>query len=513
MNFKEKLLHALQIDMNKYQELIKDCSIDDLEDPLVFDNILKLKNVILDSISKQEKIFVYGDYDADGITSTSIIVKTLIKLNAEVGYFIPNRYEDGYGLNINRVEQAASKGYKLIITVDNGVSQHEAIAKAYELGLKVVIIDHHEILNQLPECEAVVHPFLKNADKLAECGAYCSLMVSNVLLGYFDEYLVALAGLATISDLMPLIQDNRTIVKCALKILNKNKYQTFQKLDYSYPYDEKTLGFSIAPKINAVGRIYKKNEANLIVKYFISEDEKEINAIAEFINAANEKRKDLLKNAISNLIGIDTSKNIIITIVDNIDEGLVGLLAARLQNQYSLPAIVFAKTDGVLKGSVRSINGLSISNALKEQENLLESFGGHDLAAGVSLKIENYQLFKKNLEDRCRNIIYTQAQDIIIPVDKDELSFDNYQILCSLKPFGNQFNEPSFDLKILQNEVKRLNYTNHIKGIINSECSYIGFNLFDKIGPDKTFYHLVGKLELDNFKKGRNISFKVQKID
>ena len=227
MNFLNKLLEITNLSKEEFDLLTKEVSLNDIEDPNNFENIDKAVSRIFQAIKNNEKIMVYGDYDCDGICSVSILVNAFKKLNYEIGYYIPSRYKDGYGINEKMVDLIHSKGYKLIITVDNGVSQNEALKKAKDYGIDVILTDHHEILHELPECYCLVHPFRKTKDVMPQCGAYVSFMLSIKLLNKIDNYLLSLASLATISDMMPLVSHNRIIVKNAIEIIKKERFDQF----------------------------------------------------------------------------------------------------------------------------------------------------------------------------------------------------------------------------------------------------------------------------------------------
>ena len=221
--FLEKLLDAYNLSYEQYLEMTKEVNYDDLEDPYTFLGIEKAKDRINSAIKNNEKIMIYGDYDCDGFSSVSILVNMFKYLNyPNVGYYIPSRYKDGYGITSAMVDLIHQKGYTLIITVDNGVAQFEALSKAKDYNIDVILTDHHEMINELPPCYTIVHPFLKtNNLNLPECGAYVAFNLSRVVLGRVDDYLLVLAALATISDMMPLVSYNRIIVRMALKLLKE----------------------------------------------------------------------------------------------------------------------------------------------------------------------------------------------------------------------------------------------------------------------------------------------------
>ena len=247
--------------------------------------------------------------------ATTILVKALQKLNAEVRYYIPSRYQDGYGLNEKNVQSIKEKGYSLIITVDNGISALEAISKAKELGIDVIVTDHHEQIRELPDTPYIMHPIISEYGDVYCCGAYVSFMLTTGLLGYYDSYLLSLASIATISDMMPLVKYNRNIVRLGLKYINENKYLNIIKLlnNQENNVDENTIGLEIAPKINAIGRM-KEDVFSMqrIVRYFLTTNEKDMNELLEWINSVNNERKELIKSVSESIIYDNNSPSIIV---------------------------------------------------------------------------------------------------------------------------------------------------------------------------------------------------------
>ena len=514
MNFYQKLLDTLGLTKEQYDSLTQEVTLEDIEDPLNFENIEFAIERIKKAMENKEKIMVYGDYDCDGICSTSILVKTFKMLNYDVGYYIPSRYKDGYGINVDMVELIHKKGYKLIITVDNGVSQVEALKLAKEYGIDVILTDHHEMLKDIPECYTIVHPFIKRQDVMPECGAYVAFMLSILLLGRMDHYLLCLASLATISDMMPLVTHNRVLLQNAIKILNTEKFNQFSILLNNEEVDEKTLSFSLAPKINAVGRVKEDTSVNRLVKYFVTDDVNEQVKLADYINTINDERKSMTVEAFNNL-NFDEFKDdkIVVCYLPKLKEGLIGLVAARILNSLNKPAIVFTKSiGGLLKGSGRSLPGFSLAENFDKLKDIIEIYGGHALAGGLSLKEENLELFKQKINElaSCCNI--TPKELKLVEMDYDDFSLENYQILRKLGPFGEGFEEPSFSYTFKNNYSHFFgNMKQHLKGSINKNCSFVAFNV-DKTLLNREQITLIGKLELDAYRGNNKLSFKVNEI-
>ena len=355
MDFKIKLLNYFNINEKLYKELSKPVNELTLPNPNKFEGMEKAKNIINEAINHDDKIVIYGDYDCDGIMSTSIMLKCFNMLNYRVGYYVPSRYIDGYGLNEKRVQDFYEKGYKLIITVDNGIAQFEAIKKAYELGMKVIVTDHHEQQENLPEAEVILHPIISNYGNVVCCGAYVAFMLASSLLNKCDKYLLSLASIATISDMMPLKEYNRDIVRLGIYYMNHNHYYPISLLADNSAIDENVIGLKIAPKINAVGRMIETTSINSLIEYFVTNNKERIDIIYNFINETNEKRK-LLTKSTADTLEIENNAHSIIFTSDS-KEGIIGLIANTLMNKYNLPSIVLTKdhlNPNIYKGSARS---------------------------------------------------------------------------------------------------------------------------------------------------------------
>lgn len=515
--FQSKVLSYLKVKESDLPHLTKKATFDDLESPYVFLNMEKARERILLAVQNNEKIMVYGDYDCDGISATSILVKMFQILNRKVGYYIPSRYIDGYGINVNRAKQIIQKGYNLVITVDNGVAQDEALTLLKENNIDVILTDHHAIIRDIPPCYTFVHPDLKNeVNELKECGAYVAFMLSIAVLKYVDPYLLTLASAATISDMMPLKSYNRDLVKLSLDIINKDKTSPYHALyNMDKVIDEDALGFSICPKINAVGRIKEDMSVNDLVRYFVTDDSNIKRNILRMVDDVNNQRKTILANAVSSIDFTKFENDIVIVErFDDISEGVIGLIAARLMNECKKPAIALTKihNQDVLKGSARSMEGFSIEDAFSELSSYLLAYGGHDAAGGLSLSVDNFDAFKLAVNHYAKDKNIVCSEDNYIDITSRDLTYENYQFVKSLAPFGMDFPAPKFRLKIDLSSVKFMGNDNqHFRGQINSKCSYLAFNMANKI-KDKLFVYAIGSLEYDDFKKGYNIKFKINDI-
>lgn len=514
--FQKKVLSFLGIPPDRVEYYLRKIELSELESPERFLQMKEAAERIRRAIENSEKIMVYGDYDCDGISAVSILVKMFLMLNVKVGYYIPSRYIDGYGLNPTRAEQIVNKGYRLVITVDNGVAAHEAIALLMSNGIDVILTDHHEITRDLPGCSYILHPDRKKDDyHLKECGAYVAFMLATEILGTVDDYLLCLAGQATISDMMPLKEENRVLLKLALSAMNRHKEYPFHLLvKNGEEITEETLAFTICPKINAFGRVKEDSSVNDMVRFFTSEDELTRRKIAREIEVTNAFRRELLSEAIRTVDPSECmSSRIAIVRKDEISEGLIGLLAARIVGDYEKPCIVFTKAkDGVLKGSARSLPGLDLSEAFTALSDLLLVYGGHAEAGGLSLKEENYQSFCDRMEAYCADKAIQVEEERAIPATVADLNYENYRFLKALGPYGMDFPLPKFQLDISCSSLSYMGAQgNHIRGALSPEVSFVGFSLADQV-RGKTSVTAVGVLTEDTYKKGRFLTFRIDKL-
>ena len=514
MDFKTKLLNYFNIDENLYKELSKPVNELTLPNPSKFEGMEKATNIINEAMNNNDKIVIYGDYDCDGIMSTSIMVKCFNILNYRVGYYVPSRYIDGYGLNEKRVQDFYDKGYKLIITVDNGIAQFAATKKAYELGMKVIVTDHHEQQETLPEAEVILHPIISNYGDVVCCGAYVAFMLASSLLNKCDKYLLSLASIATISDMMPLKKYNRDIVRLGIYYMNQYHYYPISLLADNSTIDENVIGLKIAPKINAVGRMIETTSINSLIEYFVSDNKERIDTIYNFINETNEKRKLLTKSTADTLEIEDNVHSIIFT--SDSKEGIIGLIANALMNKYNLPSIVLTKdhiNPNIYKGSARSKKGLAINKFLLENKDILLTSGGHEQAGGLSLEEVNIDELKKRFEEYATKNPFEAEKEDYIDISITDINKDNYNFIRSLSPFGEGFKLPL--LKISNIKVSNLAYSKsklHILYPLSVNQKIIGFNYSKELLDNYDYIDIYGTLGYSMFKSKESFDFNIKRI-
>ncbi len=427
-------------------------------------------DIIADSIEEGKKIRVVGDYDVDGVMSTYILYDALKKLGADVSYDIPHRVRDGYGMNVRIVDDAHNDGVETIITCDNGISAVTAVEKAIEYGITVVITDHHEIPPELPEADAIIDPHQTGDGYPYKdiCGAVVAYKFIQVLYKRLgrelekDAYIEAVAA-ATVCDVMPLLNENRIYVREGLRRLEKTEHIGLKALIKACGIDNKTLtgyhlGFILGPCVNAMGKLGDAKDA---LELMITDDPVFAEERAELLHETNESRKaetaEGEEKAVSQLAenmkivnGESVPKDdVIIVYIPELKEGLAGIVAGRLRERYYRPTIVFTDTDGdksIIKGSGRSIEAYNMFEKIDCHRDMCIKFGGHPLAAGLSIKREDFEEFRRLLNEDAglteADLVPKMMIDVPMPMRYASLRLAEQ--LESLGPFGNGNEEPLF---------------------------------------------------------------------
>ncbi len=439
---------------------------------------------ILLAMERQEQMLVFGDYDVDGITSSSLMMICLLPLGAKINYFLPNRVKDGYGLSTKIVERAAQNKYAVIITVDNGITAIEQAQRAKELGIDLIITDHHRPHAHVPDAFAIVNP------NQVDCGyphkTLAGVGVTFKILSLLYEkkglqlppkaYELLLLG--TVADVVPLIGENRFWVRHGLHYINKVESLSFKLLKANGKVTKPKLsstdiGFSITPQINALGRLQDPRQA---VKFLIGTDVENAENVAKVLLEMNEARKAIERSIVEEieeqirLKRIDVEKeNVIIAASNSWPSGVIGLVASRFVSAYGKPTLLFHLTkDGLAKGSCRSIPEFNMFDALTASSDLLIQFGGHSVAAGLSLSVDNLPLLKARLEELVATQLTPFDLQPKIRVDAEvslsDLTKKLIDDLEHLEPFGNSNEQPIFFVKnVVQVQKPQLLKDAHVK--------------------------------------------------
>ncbi|WP_270204270.1 single-stranded-DNA-specific exonuclease RecJ [Streptococcus anginosus] len=432
-------------------------SLDQLHDPYELHDMDKAVTRIRQAIENYEQILIYGDYDADGMTSASIVKEALEQLGAECQVYLPNRFTDGYGPNASVYKYfIENQGISLIVTVDNGVAGHEAIELAQSMGVDVIVTDHHSMLEVLPDAYAIIHPEHPEADypfkHLAGCGV--AFKLATALLEEVQVELLDLVAIGTIADMVSLTDENRILVKYGLSILKNTQRIGLQELFkiagiQENEVDEETVGFQIAPRLNALGRLDDPNPAIELLTGF---DEEEARDIALMINQKNEERKEIVQKIYDEAkTMVNLNKPVQVLAGEGWNPGVLGIVAGRLLEELHQPVIVLNIENDLAKGSARSIEAVDIFEALDPHRDLFVAFGGHAGAAGMTLEASKLEALSQVLvayiEDNQVDLSTKNELFLDEELSLPDLTLETLKNFEKLAPFGMDNKKPVFYLK------------------------------------------------------------------
>ena len=507
---------------------------DDFHDPFLFKGMDIAVDRILQAINNKEKIIIYGDYDVDGITSTTVLKKYLQERGGIVNTYIPNRLNEGYGLNKEAIKKIKEMGTDLIITVDCGISGIEEVKYAKELGIEVIVTDHHEVGEVLPDALAVIDAKRKDNtypfNLLAGVGVVFKVIqaISIKLNLKAEEYLkyLDLVCVGTISDIVPLEGENRTIAKLGLMLIRVTKNVGLRELIKSSGYkeiDSNTISFGVAPRINACGRMGHEEEA---LKLFLAETKEEAVEVTKKLNEYNTLRqnteKAIYEDAVSKIEKENIeNKNSIVVGGYNWHHGVIGIVSSKVTEKYYKPSILLCFEDGIAKGSGRSIQGFDLYEGLTKCSEFLDKFGGHAMAVGLTLNKKNFENFKDKFEKIAEEANIKEMVSTIY-IDEEvklkDISMDLVKSLSVLEPFGEANKVPLFLIKNLKiDSIRALSEGRHLKLSLRDESvviNAIGFDIGNlaeeyKIG-DKI--DVVGILEINSFNGFSSIQINIKDI-
>lgn len=479
-----KILNARNItDMTSVKKYFSD-EYEEGYDPFLMHDMQKAVDRINEAIENEEKILVYGDYDADGITSTVLLVETLISMGANVSSYIPNRFEEGYGPNKEAFTKIIDSGITLIITVDNGIAGVEEVDLANELGCDVIVTDHHKIQDTIPNAYAIIHPEHPEGNypfkKLAGVGV--AFKLAHALLEIFPDFLLDLVAIGTIADMVSITDENRIFVKQGLELINEDPRIGLKMLlelsGIDTKIDEQTVGFYIAPKLNSIGRM---DSAKLGLTFLMAEESVTARALAEQIEQYNIQRKqvteDIVKDVISKVENSEKKQKNVIMVSGEYHEGVLGIVASNIVEKYQKPVFIMNEKEGVLKGSARSIFDFNIYVAMNKISDLFLAFGGHTLAAGFSFEKSNFEKIEEFLDNEFeefkQNNDLKANKNIDIVTSLEDISYQFLNSLDALKPYGMDFEKPT----VLIENAMVLN-----KAYFGSEKQYLRLTIADEVG-------------------------------
>lgn len=510
-------------------------SLNSLHDPFLINDMQKAVDRIQNAIGNEEKITIYGDYDADGLTSTSILYETLIELGADVDYYIPNRFTDGYGPNITAFEKIINQGTSLIVTVDNGVAGQKAIALANSKNCDVIITDHHELPETLPDAYAIVHTKVGNSKYPFKdlSGSGVSFKLSQALIDEIPQDKLDLAIIGTIADLVPLEGENRALVQFGLNAIKYSMRPGLLALIKKAGVklenlNEQDIGFAIGPRLNALGRM---GDANVGVELLTKIDEKRASKLADDTDKNNAKRKELVEkitNEAEQMASSEANLNKKTLVLSGKDwqTGVLGIVASKIVGKFNKPTIILgidSKTN-LAKGSGRSVTGFDLFKGIDKDRDLMEAFGGHEMAVGLTIKAEMINeltsLLEKSAEQQNFDISDKPELPIAISVKADDIDMKLYHDIQKLSPFGTNNEYPR--LEIIPNQIEKVSLmgknNDHLKIILkNRNCTIaaVAFgkgNEVDEVNENSDNLKVAGYLNLNEWKGQKNIQIMVDDL-
>ena len=515
-----------------------------------FDQLNIALELLEKSILEDQRILIIGDFDADGATASAVAIKALRLMGAKyVDFLVPNRFKHGYGLSPEIINEAnAEKEPNLIITVDNGISSNEGTSLARSLGIDVIITDHHLPPKELPNANAIINPNLRGCDfpskNLAGVGV-CFYLFSSLKtylngLGYFEEQkikapdlreLLDLVALGTVADVVKLDQNNRILVSEGLKRIRQKRCSkgilailelTKRPIESLQASD---LGFTVAPRINAAGRLSDISQG---IRCLLSEDINDARRYALNLEEFNIKRREEQTRmqdealAIVESQSIDESQFAIVLFDDSWHEGVVGIVAGKLKESYQCPCAVFAKSDSVLKGSIRSIPDVHIKDLLdlidRDNPNLIEKFGGHAMAAGLSIVPSNFDKFKEAFSEAITKRLKGNKPEIELltdgKLDAFEITLKNAELLRQASPWGQGFEEPIFygDFEILEQKIVGEKHLKCTLKLLDNSSIFEGIAFFQGKLETKQV-RVAYKLNVNSFRGNESLQLMIELIE
>lgn len=522
-----------------------DISLDNIRNPFSIKDMEKAVKRIYTAIVNHEKILVFGDYDVDGVTSTAVMMEFFKHTGADVSYYIPHRTKEGYSIQKNHIHEIAVPGkIDLIITVDCGSSSHEAVTAARNAGIDIVITDHHIISETLPEATALVSP--KRADcssgleSLAGVGVafYLIMSLRKYLrdMNFWDSHpepnlknLCDLIALGTVADMVPLIGENRIFAKTGLDLINSGNRIGISALikaggSNKYPIDSEDIAFRLAPRINALGRVDHAGDA---VELLLTEESETATRIARRMNLMNTSRQtiekkiyDQIMEYLDNNPDLLQNRSIVISSV-GWNEGILGIVASRMVEKFNRPVVLFAEKDDFAKGSARSVPGFNLYEGVMACSGLLDAFGGHSMAAGIRIKIQNIDKFRDEFEKTVRAGMKDSPpfSEIDCEIRFDDIDEAFTDELESLKPFGAGNPEPIFisrNVKVLSSEFVGGNHRKMVLSQTSGDgekiINGIQFNTNQYLPEINFFESIIFKLRWNRWNGNKSIQIIIEDV-
>jgi single-stranded-DNA-specific exonuclease len=504
-------------------------NLDNLKDPYLIKDMDKFVNRLCNAITQGEKICIYGDYDVDGITSITIMYNFLEELGANVNYYLPDRLSEGYGLNKEALNEIRNNGTTLLITVDCGITAIEEIKYAGEIGLDVCVTDHHECGDELPNAICIINPKQKGdkSEFKFHAGVGVAFKCITALSMRYnlnkDRYLkyLDIVAVGTISDIVSLTGENRIIAKFGLEAMKVTKnigLAAILKLVGSNEIDSILVSFALAPRINACGRM---GNASLAVELLLAKNVSKANKMALELDEQNKLRQEVEKNIFNQALKMVQDnelykKSAIVLYDESWHNGVIGIVASKLVNMYFKPVILFTKENGIIRGSGRCELGFSLYEALTKCKDLLIQFGGHELAAGMTIEYDKIEEFKNRFYDVVTEINPGESKEIIdidVEIKKENLNISTIKDTISMKPYGQGNKEPVFIYKGLKVQaISTIKDGKHLKLTLRDMNSLLvgiafssGYRRDEFVIGDKI--DIVGNININTFTNPKTIQF------
>ncbi len=511
----------------------------DLRDPYIFQDMEKAVEKILRAINNNERILIYGDYDVDGLTSVALLFTILRKFTTNLYYYIPNRFQEGYGLNEEAIDILFKNNIKLIITVDCGINSISEIEKANNYSINVIVTDHHQPRKSLPSALAIINPKCDTNYPFKElAGVGVSFKVAQALYSKLKKNqddlwsLLDYVALGSIADSVPFIDENRILIKYGLRALNQTNKEGLKALIMESGVNYGNLGtkevnFALAPRINAAGRL---GDPKLALELLLTDSEYKAKYLSQKLSEINKRRREIGDNILKEArkfasIQVKEEDNKVLVLEsENWNQGVIGIIASRLVDEFNRPAIIISKKNGIAKGSGRSIKGFHLYNVLESCQDILINFGGHELAAGITMESNKIPEFKLRINEISQNFIKEDDLSPELKIDTQislsDINFGLIKDISVLEPFGIGNPQPVFcsykniisDWRLVGGKREHLKIK--IKGE-NRTLEGIGFKL-SKIGKqifsENKVVDLAFNIELNKWNGTENLQLNIKDI-
>ncbi len=479
-------------------------------DPVLYQAI----DLIKKAINNQQKIFVAGDYDADGICSTAILVRLFRQMGAQVGFYIPNRINEGYGLNLDIASSAIEKGYDCFVMVDNGVSLFDVHQFLKQQQKTTLVIDHHTI-DQSIDVDCLIHPDVLSDHFDQLCGAGLSYLLTQAA-GLDDDVSLQLATVATIGDLMPLWRYNRQLVRKGLKVINERPMPHISSLLKKQVIDEEDIAFLVVPKLNAVGRLSDLANVNNVVTFLLSEDATQILSFVTSLEQLNQTRKDMLKDMLEAALAKIDGGAFNFIVDESFHEGIVGILAGHIARLTQRPTLVATIKKDVIKGSLRSEH-IDLHALMSKHADAISHFGGHAKAAGIEIKVEDYERFVDMILTDLNNDPPIIPEITKLHLDSSLIEMEGVKEFEHFRPFGMGFERPIVRLEncrvIKRNHMPKHNLSKWILQFEHAQVEAITFDPIDEDLKEASFLHFEGTIAYKPYNGYEKIVLRVDKVE